>query len=187
MSDKPSYLGLLNAIAVGELGGEVLFNEWAAATPDDNVRAVLQTVALREGEHAKAFAKRIDELGFNVIPKDDPALPDRCEIAGSTNLSDCEKFDRLGFNRAAPTDTDIFSKFFEDVTMDIRTGELMGRYVSEERDTGRMLRECYSVISTQNGTSNESAIEERLARIEAALSQLASATSAPAAKAKAKK
>ena len=81
MSDKPSYLGLLNAIAVGEAGGEALFEAWAAATPNDDVRAVLTTVALREGEHARQFTKRINELGYSVIPKDDPGLPDRVAMA----------------------------------------------------------------------------------------------------------
>jgi hypothetical protein len=174
MSEKPSYLGLLNAIAVGELGGEVLFTEWAAATPNDDVRAVLETVALREGEHAKSFAKRINELGYSVIPKDDADLPARCAIAGSDALTDCEKFERLGFNRPA-SNTDIFAKFFDDVTMDIRTGELMGRYVSEERDTGRMLRSCYTTISAGNGSaaSDTSALEARLDRIEQAIADLA--------------
>ena len=178
MSDKPSYLGLLNAIAVGELGGELLFNEWAAATPDDNVRAVLQTVALREGEHAKSFAKRINELGFSVIPKEDPGLPDRCAVVGSTTLNDCEKFERLGFT-STPKDKDIFAKFFDDVTMDIQTGELMGRYVSEERDTGRMLLSCYTAVSAGK-TAASTAIEDRLERIECALAELAaSAKSVP--------
>lgn len=192
MSDKPSYLGLLNAIAVGELGGELLFNEWAAATPDDNVRAVLQTVALREGEHAKSFAKRINELGFSVIAKEDPGLADRCSIVGTRGMSDCEKFERLGFNKA-PKDTDIFAKFFDDISMDIQTGELMGRYVSEERDTGRMLLSCYSAVSAAN-TASTTAIEERLERIECALAELAAAASSSStnglngkAKAKAKK
>ena len=97
MSEKPSYLGLLNAIAVGELGGEQLFEAWAATTPNDDVRCVLQTVALREGEHARAFAKRLDELGFGVLDRPDPNLAGRVEIARSTTMSDCEKFERLGF------------------------------------------------------------------------------------------
>src|SRR6187551_759404 len=65
MDSKPTYLGLLNAVAVGELGGEELFKAWAAATPSDDVRGVLETVALREAEHARSFAKRIDELGYS--------------------------------------------------------------------------------------------------------------------------
>jgi rubrerythrin len=179
MSDKPSYLSLLNAIAVGELGGEVLFNEWAAATPNDDVRAVLQTVALREGEHAKSFAKRINELGYSVIPKEDPDLAGRCAIAGSTTLTDCEKFERLGYKRVEENnDEDTFSNFFDDLTMDIRTGEFMGRYVSEERDSVRMLRDCYNAVSAADtmGAAATTALEARLDRIEAALAELAAAS-----------
>ena len=55
-----------------------------------------QTVALREAEHARSFAKRIDELGYSVLPKDDPALPDRIATAKSKKLTDREKFEKLG-------------------------------------------------------------------------------------------
>lgn len=185
MSDKPSYLGLLNAIAVGELGGEQLFECWAAATPNEGVRSVLQTVALREGEHARSFAKRIDELGYTVRPKDDPGLPGRLDIASSPVMSDCEKFQRLGFSRP-PQKGDIFARFLDDVTIDISTGELLGRYLSEERDTGRMLYGCYSQLASEsptNGTPSTAAIEERLERIESALEALAAATPKPTPKA----
>ncbi len=177
MSDKPSYLGLLNAVAVGELGGERLFDEWAAATPNDDVRGVLQTVALREGEHARSFAKRIDELGYSVRPKDDPGLPGRLDIASSRAMSDCEKFERLGFSRP-PQQGDVFAKFFDDVSIDVQTGELLGRYLSEERDTGRLLYGCYSQLAAEPPTTNGSAtaaIEARLERIECALEALAAA------------
>jgi rubrerythrin len=178
MSDKPSYLGLLNAIAVGEQGGETLLDAWAAATPNPAVRATMEAVALREGEHAKSFAKRINELGYSVIPKEDPGLAARCEIAGSTTLTDCEKFERLGYKRVQETtDTDVFSKFFDDVTMDVRTGELMGRYISEERDSVRMLRACYNAVASEDTSSADtSALEARLDRIESALAELAAAT-----------
>jgi hypothetical protein len=177
MSEKPSYLGLLNAIAVGERGGEELFEAWAAATPNDDVRCVLQTVALREGEHSMAFAKRINELGYSVQPREDEDLPRRVALAKRTDLTDCEKFERLGFNQP-PKDTDIFSNFFNDLTMDIQTGELMGRYVAEERDTGRKLRACYAELqgaaaSNGNGHADLTAINERLERIECALAELA--------------
>ena len=143
MSSKPTYLGLLNAVAVGELGGEQLFTAWAAATPNEEVRGVLQTVALREAEHARSFAKRIDELGYSVLPKDDPGLAGRIATAKSKRLTDLEKFEKLGFTyrREGP---DIFSRFFDDMTIDIQTGELLGRYLSEERDTGRRLKACYA-------------------------------------------
>ena len=63
MSDKPSYLGLLNALAVGESRAHQYFSAWIDKTPDPDVKAVLTTVCLREGEHGMIFAKRIDELG----------------------------------------------------------------------------------------------------------------------------
>ena len=153
MDSKPTYLGLLNAVAVGELGGEELFKAWAAATPSDDVRGVLETVALREAEHARSFAKRIDELGYSVRPKEDPGLPGRIATAKSKRLSDLQKFEKLGFTyrREGP---DIFTRFFDDMTIDIQTGELLGRYLSEERDTGRRLKACYtSLLAADGGTT----------------------------------
>ncbi|MEL6983987.1 MAG: hypothetical protein AAFO29_16300, partial [Actinomycetota bacterium] len=81
MSEKPSYLGLLNAIAVAEGDAEVFLNRWVDATTRDDVRQVLHTVALREGEHAKAFEKRINELGFQLKPG--AADPKRADLSGS--------------------------------------------------------------------------------------------------------
>jgi len=191
MSEKPSYLGLLNAIAVGERGGEELFDAWAAATPNDEVRAVLATVAQREGEHARQFTKRINELGYAVIPKDDPGLPGRVAMASRTDLTDCQKFEQLGFGKPPKEGKDIFANFFSDLSMDIPSTELMGRYVAEERDTGRRLQACYTAVSaaapSTNGTADMSAVEARLERIECALAELAgAATSQPKAKAKKK-
>ena len=185
MTEKPSYLGLLNAIAVGERGGAELFEAWAEATPSDDVRGVLQTVAIREGEHARAFEKRLDELGYCVLPKEDPELCGRVEIASSTTLSDCEKFERLGFNKEPKGGPDFFAKFFEDTSMDIATTALMGRYVGEERDTGRRLRACYAELQAtaadgSNGADRAvlTSLDERLCRLEAAIADLAAATSA---------
>jgi rubrerythrin len=152
MSSKPTYLGLLNAVAVAELGGEELFKAWAAVTPSDDVRGVLETVALREAEHARSFAKRIDELGYSVRPKDDPGLPGRIATAKSKRLSDRQKFEKFGltYDREGP---DIFTRFFDDMTIDIQTGELLGRYLSEERDTGRRLKACYAGLLAADGAT----------------------------------
>ena len=195
MSDKPSYLGLLNAIAVGELGGEAQFTAWAAATSNDDLRCVLHTVALREAEHARSFAKRIDELGFGVLDRPDPGLARRVAIASSTELSDCEKLRQLGFagtEERSDGRPDIFSRFFDDTTIDPVTGALMGRYVAEERDTGRLLRACYAELSACEPAACEpepvaaaapqvdTAVMERLDRIEAALEVLVATTAATA-------
>ena len=72
MSDKPSYLGLLNAIALGESRAHCYLSAWIEVTPSDDVRRVLATVAAREGEHGMAFAKRLNELGYGVLERDDP-------------------------------------------------------------------------------------------------------------------
>ena len=45
MSDKPSYLGLLNAISLAETEAHEYLTAWAAVTPHDGVRQTLLTVA----------------------------------------------------------------------------------------------------------------------------------------------
>ncbi len=191
MGEKPSYLGLLNAIAVGELGGEAQFAAWEAATPNDDVRAVVRTVALREAEHARSFAKRIDELGYSVLDRPDSGLARRVQIAGSTDLSDCEKLEQLGFSSTAAARPDVFASFFDDTTIDPVTGALMGRYIAEERDTGRLLRACHAELVAGmpqpaiDGDTAGADIRlgehlERLDRIECALESLAAAVAATA-------
>jgi hypothetical protein len=147
MSEKPSYLGLLNAIAVAESDAGRYLAAWADVTLSGDVKAVLNTIALRESEHGLAFAKRLDELGYSVIPKDDPRSAERMVIAGSTVLSDKEKFEALGLGRRPQNgDRDVFDTFFENKDLDPVTGALLGRYIAEERDSGRKLADCYALL-----------------------------------------
>ncbi len=183
MSEKPSYLGLLNAIAVAEGDAEVFLNRWAEVTPSNDVRQVLHTVALREGEHAKAFEKRICELGFEL--KAGAGDPKRADLAGSTELTDREKFEKFGLGDDPGEGPDIFAGMFNDTSIDIQTGALLGRYIAEERDTGRMLRACYQQLQAEeNGAEPDRApgpgddlatVNDRLDRIEAAVEKLAAA------------
>jgi len=194
MSTKPSYLGLLNAIAVAEGDAEVFLNRWAEVTPSDDVRQVLHTVALREGEHAKAFEKRICELGFQMKPG--PGDPKRVDVAGSADLTDREKFEKFGLGDDPGEGPDIFAGMFNDTSIDIQTGALLGRYIAEERDTGRMLRACYQQLKAEEngdgpaaagGASDDLAtVNDRLDRIEAAIEKLA-APAKPAKRKPAKK
>jgi hypothetical protein len=150
MSEKPSYLGLLNAVSVAETDAGCYLEQWANVTPSDDVRAVIRTVALRETEHGLAFAKRIDELGFTVVPKVDPKNAERMAIAGSTALSDKEKFEALGLGRRPENgSSDIFDDFFQNKDLDPVTGGLLGRYVAEERDSGRKFAECYGLLCAE--------------------------------------
>ena len=178
MSEKPSYLGLLNAVSNAESQAECYLTAWAEVTPDDGVRHVISTVALREGEHGKAFAKRLCELGYTVLPREDPKFDDKMAIASSTTLTDREKFEKLGFSRVVdPSAPDIFSKFFDDKTIDIQTGALLGRYIAEERDSDRMLHGCYDQLcAAENGHGSAGGangdLGAQLARIEDLLEKL---------------
>jgi len=165
MSDKPSYLGLLNAISIAESRAHEYLNAWIAVTPSDDVRTVLQKVSAREGEHGMAFAKRINELGYNVRVKDDDA-EQRAKAVGIASATDCSDLDKMETFGLGKLDTgakpDIFDDFFKDHTIDIRTGELLGRYIAEERDSGRLLRSCYEQLKAQaNGSGSNGAVATR--------------------------
>ena len=147
---------------------------------------MLTTVALREGEHGKAFAKRMCELGFSLVPKSDGKGAQRAKIAGSKKLTDLEKFQQLDLG-VPPVDgkPDIFAGMFADSTIDIQTGALLGRYIAEERDSGRLFQQCRALLEAEcangatgravgnghrNGASSSNgASGERLDRIEALL------------------
>jgi hypothetical protein len=147
MSDKPSYLGLLNAIALAEGAAEKYLCAWAQVTPSDDVRKVLLTVARREGEHAASFTKRINELGYELRTKDDDGRLEKLMALVTSKRSDLEKMKELKLHKLDSTDKpDIFDDFFNDHTIDIQTGALLGRYIAEERDSGRLLRSCYEQL-----------------------------------------
>ena len=164
MDTKPSYLGLLNAIALGERNGGELFNCWASTTTRSDVRAVLHTVALRESEHALAFEKRLDELGYGLIENPDPTHEGRMAIAMSTTLSDREKAEKLSLVRTSEErQKDIFDTMFHNKDLDPQTGGLLGRYIAEERDTGRLLSGCYGALCEMESAPAPSAKLDDLA------------------------
>lgn len=147
MNDKPSYLGLLNAIALGEGRAAVYLRCWADTTPHPEVAGVLRSIAIREAEHSMAFEKRLDELGYSVIDMPDAYQDKAMAVASSTTMSDREKFEELKLHRPPTTGkSDIFDKFFENKDIDPITGGLLGRYVAEERDSGRRFAACYDAL-----------------------------------------
>src|SRR5438128_354188 len=111
VSDKPSYLGLLNAISVAESEAHCYLTAWADLTPSADVKAVLTTVAHREGEHGMAFGKRINELGYTLQPREDPKFQERMAIA-SSDRSDLEKMELLGLGRLSADGSDVFDGMF---------------------------------------------------------------------------
>jgi len=149
--DEPTYLPLLNSIAVNEAKGETLLNAWADATHDEALEQALRFVAIREGEHHWAFAKRMCELGHSVCEETAFQLfKDFDELLAyiSSDASDAEKIARTD---GGGDGKDVFSSFFNDTTIDPRTGELLGRYIAEERDSGRRLKAEYDRICAAVG------------------------------------
>ncbi len=138
---KPSYVGLLNAIAVGEAAAEPIFTGWADTTKDKKLAGALRFVGMREREHGVAFAKRLLELGFDVRqPTDDPVATS--VAVARSDMSDLAKFRALEFGRG-PAESDVFDGMFADKTIDPTTGALLGRYIAEERDSARRLAAEY--------------------------------------------
>jgi len=171
MSDKPTYLGLLNAIAVGENRGFELLDAWSKATDNKELKSVLNVIAIREREHAAAFTKRICELGFGVREMPRKKFKVQLKLAHS-NLSDKKKFKQiLRISRTSST-SDPFSKMFEDTTIDPQTGALLGRYIAEERDSGRRLRTAYDLLKGAKGDQAREDIAQRLDKLSEALEEL---------------
>jgi mannose-6-phosphate isomerase-like protein (cupin superfamily) len=184
MANEPSYLPLLRRIANAECNAEVYLSAWAGATPRADVRTVITTVALREGEHSKAFQKRICELGFGVTIEEAPETAQRAAIAGASDLTDREKFEKLGLgSRPDPSVADRWTTYFDDSTIDIATGELLGRFISEERDSVRLLADCYGALCAEESRpllgGLDASTEDRLRRIEVALDRLMARLDAP--------
>jgi hypothetical protein len=180
MGDKPSYLGLLNAIAVAETRAHTYLTAWAEVTASDDVRGVLLKVAAREGEHGMSFARRINELGYNVRCSDDGSTDQALALVRS-DCSDLEKMEALKLHRLDRGDKpDIFDDFFKDHTIDIETGALLGRYIAEERDSARVLRHCHELLKQAASPGDAAPAEDRLAALERKVDALCAAMDAPA-------
>jgi hypothetical protein len=66
---------------------------------------------------------------------------------------------------------------FKDTTIDIQTSTLLGRYVAEERDSGRMLSGCYNELCLRESgdtlsPSVAAGLEARLDRMEGLLEKV---------------
>tara|TARA_B110000008_G_scaffold228468_1_gene230564 strand:+ start:1141 stop:1626 length:486 start_codon:yes stop_codon:yes gene_type:complete len=141
MTNTPTYISLLNAISVTETSAGEIFENWADSVTDKKLEKTLRLIEMREKEHGIAFAKRMLELGYEVRPDGSDPLEELRKIA-SSNRSELSKLKALKYNKA-PASPDIFDGMFSDKTIDPVTGGLLGRYIAEERDTGKLLRsEC---------------------------------------------
>ncbi|MEQ8486972.1 MAG: hypothetical protein RIB46_21625 [Pseudomonadales bacterium] len=147
MSDKPTYLGLLNAIAVAERRGYAVLCAWRDATADAELAETLNMVAIRENEHAAAFTKRLCELGYSLRERANPDYEARLAVAAAPG-GDADKFRSvLGYGSASQDDP--LARLFDDRSIDPQTGALLGRFIAEERDSERRLRAQWARIDRQ--------------------------------------
>ena len=167
-SNKPSYLGTLNAIVNGERRGFEFLNAWAMKTKNADLAGKLKTVALREAEHAASFEKRMCELGYSLKEKEDPKFKKTMEIV-SSSLDDAAKFEKLGVGQPEQEGEDKLLQLLADKSIDPQTAALLGRFIAEERDSGRILHEAYQcakgVSSSPDETVTLAGIQEQLTKL----------------------
>jgi hypothetical protein len=145
-AEKPEYLGLLNAISLGESDAGVYLEAWANATTDDDLACTLRLVAARERSHGEVFCRRISELGFELRPKADAGAAARLAKYANPRIGDLEKIgperDDTGTRDFfADTDRQIADGYFDPMTCN-----LMQWYITEEKDSARRLREAYGCV-----------------------------------------
>jgi hypothetical protein len=140
---KPAYLGLLNAISLAESRAGVYLTAWAEATGDEELARTLRLVAARETSHGELFKRRLCELGYEVLPKADPASLRRLAKLADPRISDLEK---VGEERE---ETDTFGEIerqLADGAFDPMTCNMLTWYIAEERDSAHRLREAYAAV-----------------------------------------
>ena len=143
-TQKPSYLGLLNAISLAESAAGVYLEAWADVTPNEDLACTLRLVAARERSHGEVFCRRIAELGYTLIKKPDSRGAEQLAKLSNPNISDLEKIPSRRDEDADPF-ADIRRRMAEG-DFDPMTVNLMNWYIAEEKDSGRRLREAYDCV-----------------------------------------
>ncbi|MHB8577239.1 MAG: hypothetical protein ACYDCQ_18155 [Dehalococcoidia bacterium] len=150
---KPAYLGLLNALSVGEHNNGVYLQAWAEVAQDPALKQALALVAARETGHGEVFRQRIERLGFSLREreKDDADLAARVAFYGDAAISDAEKINRGRQTESAEKAegardvlADIEARITDD--MDPLTRDTMRWYLAEERDSTVLLKEAYARV-----------------------------------------
>ena len=143
---KPPYLGLLNAISVGEGRAGVVLSAWASATTDKRLGKALALVAERETDHHDLFRSRIEELGFGLrAPADDAGFARTVAFYGS-DASDKKKVKRSRKGQDGDGLSALEERVRTDTALDTVTRHLLQWYVDEERDSAKRLDRAYSRV-----------------------------------------
>ncbi len=143
-TEKPSYLGLLNASSLGESAAGVALEAWAKATSDEDLACVLRLVAARETSHGEVFSRRLCELGYSLRAKPDPRAAEQLARLADPNLSDLDKIPRR--REEGPDPFAEIRRRMAEGDFDPMTVNLMNWYIAEEKDSERRLREAYDAV-----------------------------------------
>jgi hypothetical protein len=148
-AEKPSYLGLLNAISLAETEAGHYLTAWANATDDEELACTLRLVAARETSHGELFCRRLSELGYDLRQKADPKAAARLARYANPKVSDCEK---VGPPREEAGDP--FGNIRDGIAAgayDTMTCNMLQWYINEEADSGARLRDVYAKVRAKAG------------------------------------
>ena len=170
---------MLKQIAVGEYTAEKFLNAFADATTNKDLEETLRFVAMREGEHGKAFEKRVMELG-GCVECPENLGEKQIKLVSGSDITDLEKMKKLGLGGALKSndEDDLFDKLnlFKNKDIDPVTGGLLGRYLAEERSSGKMLRAAFEKCEAASGGSSsvdaDAALALRLDKLETAVEKI---------------
>ena len=151
--EKPSYLGLLNAISLAETEAGHYLTAWANATDDEELACTLRLVAARETSHGDLFCRRLSELGFDLRQKVDPKAAARLARYANPKISDCEKVGPEREDTGAEPFGDI-RKAIADGVYDEMTCNMLQWYINEEIDSGRRLNKVYAKVREKAGMTS---------------------------------
>jgi hypothetical protein len=152
-TEKPSYLGLLNAISLAETEAGHYLTAWANATDDEELASTLRFVAARETSHGELFCRRLCELGYDLLPKADPKAASRLARYANPKISDCEKVGPEREDTGVEPFGDI-RKAIADGVYDEMTCNMLQWYINEEIDSGQRLNTVYSKVRAKAGMTS---------------------------------
>ena len=152
-TEKPSYLGLLNAISLAETEAGHYLTAWANATDDEELASTLRFVAARETSHGELFCRRLCELGYDLLPKADPKAAARLARYANPKISDCEKVGPEREDTGVEPFGDI-RKAMADGVYDEMTCNMLQWYINEEIDSGRRLNAVYAKVRAKAGMTS---------------------------------
>src|SRR3954468_22136447 len=91
MTERPTYLPMLEAIANAERQGHEYYQAWYDHATDPDLKETMRIVATRELAHLPAFTKRLHQLGFECQPARILDFTKQIEVV----TSDCSDYEKL--------------------------------------------------------------------------------------------